>query len=66
VRPAWALSCWWKSSREEVIPTEANRNRVRVTERGKEAGSETAGRRTETGYEAESSGASGQETAKLR
>jgi hypothetical protein len=66
VRPAWALSYGCKSRREEVILIEANRNCARATERGKEAGSEAAGRRTETGYEAESSGASGPKDAKLR
>jgi len=25
VRPAWALSCWCKTDRKEVIPIEANR-----------------------------------------
>jgi hypothetical protein len=43
VRPAWALSCGCKSRREEVILIEANRNCRRVTDCGKEAGSETAG-----------------------
>ncbi len=52
VRPAWALSCRWKSGREAVIPIEANRNCGRATDRGKEAGSETAGRYTRTGSEA--------------
>lgn len=66
VRPAWALSCGCESRREEVILIEANRNCARATERGKEAGSEAAGRRTETGYEAKSSGASGQRSAKPR
>jgi len=49
VRPAWALSCGCKSRRKEVILIEANRNCVRATERGKEAGSETVGRCTITG-----------------
>src|SRR5690606_13027356 len=49
VRPAWALSCGWKSRRKETIPIEANRNCGRATNRGKEAGSETAGRCTRTG-----------------
>ena len=66
VRPAWALSYGCKSRRKEVILIEANRNCARVTERGKEAGSETVGRCTRTGSEAASSGASGQVTAKLR
>jgi len=43
VRPAWALSCWWKSSREEVIPIEAKRNCGRATDRGEEARSEDLG-----------------------
>ena len=43
VRPAWALSCGCKSRREEVIVIEADRNCGRVTDRGKEAASETAG-----------------------
>jgi hypothetical protein len=42
-----------------------NRNCGRATDRGEEAGSEVAGRRTETGSEAESIRASGQRTAKL-
>jgi hypothetical protein len=66
VRPAWALSRWCKSNRKEVIPIEANRNCGRATDRGKEAGSETAGRCTRTGSEAAPSGASGHVTAKLR
>jgi len=66
VRPAWALSSWCKSDREEVIPIEVNRNCGRATDRAKEAGSETAGRCTRTGSEATPSGASGQGTAKLR
>src|SRR6185369_10233435 len=65
-RPAWALSCGCKSRRKEVILIEANRNCVRATERGKEAGSETAGRCTRIGSEAASSGTSGQQTAKSR
>jgi hypothetical protein len=44
VRPAWALSSGCKSRREEVILIEADRNRGRATDRGKEAASETAGR----------------------
>lgn len=66
VRPAWALSCGCKSRRKEVILIEANRNCVRATDRGKEAGSESAGRCTRTGSEAAPSGASGPKTAKLR
>jgi hypothetical protein len=65
VRPAWASTWRWKSSRELVTASEANR-RASDREGGvKEAGSEAAGRRTEIGYEAEPSGASGLETAKL-
>jgi hypothetical protein len=44
---------------------ETKRNCGRVTDRGKEAWSETAGRRTETGYKALFIWASGQQTAKL-
>lgn len=66
VRPARALSSGCKSRRKEVISIEANRNCVRATERGKEAGSETARLRTEIRYEAASSEASGRGTAKLR
>jgi hypothetical protein len=65
VRPAWAQSWRCKSSRELTTANEAKRNCVRVTERGEEAWSETAGRRTETGYQATPGRASGQETAKL-
>jgi len=66
VRPAWALSCGCKSRRKETIPIEASRNCGRVTDRGKEAGSETAGRCTRIGSEAKPSGASEQLVAKLR
>ena len=49
VRPAWASTWRWKSSRELVIASEANR-RASFREAGvKEAGSEAAGRRTGTG-----------------
>src|SRR5260370_13027113 len=49
VCPAWALTWRWKSSRELVTASEANR-RASDREAGvKEAGSETAGRRTGTG-----------------
>ena len=37
VRPAWARSWRWKSSRELATVSEVKRNCVRVTERGKEA-----------------------------
>src|ERR1035437_3052605 len=50
VRPAWASTWRWKSSRERVIASEANR-RASFREAGvKEAGSEAAGRRTGIGY----------------
>src|SRR3979411_1012477 len=49
VRPAWASTWRWKSSRELVTASEANR-RASDREAGvKEAGSEAAGRRTGTG-----------------
>jgi len=49
VCPAWALTRRWKSSRELVTASEANR-RASDREAGvKEAGSEAAGRRTGTG-----------------
>ena len=66
VRPAWALSCGCKSRRKETILIEASRNCGRATDRGEEAGSETAGRCTRTAFEATPSGTSGQRTAKLR
>jgi hypothetical protein len=37
VRPAWAHSCGYKSRRKLITANEVKRNRVRVTERGKEA-----------------------------
>ena len=49
VRPAWARSWRWKSSRELTTANEAKRNCVRATERGEEAWSETASRWTRTG-----------------
>jgi hypothetical protein len=65
VRPAWASTWRWKSSRELVTASEAHR-RASDREAGvKEAGSEAAGRRTGTGCEAELSRASGQTTVKL-
>ena len=67
VRPAWALSCRWKSGRKEVIPIEANRNCVRVTERGEEAGSEARGPMNKNRIRGVSrAGRAGIETAKLR
>ena len=65
VRPAWARSWRWKSSRKLTTTSEAKRNCMRVTECGKEAWSETASRWTRTGYEAEPTKASRQLTAKL-
>ena len=37
MRPAWARSWRWKSSRELTTASEVKRNCVRVTERGEEA-----------------------------
>ena len=37
MRPAWALSWRWKSSRDQANESEVKRNCVRATERGKEA-----------------------------
>ena len=65
MRPAWARSWRWKSSRKLATANEVKRNCMRVTECGKEAWSETASRWTRTGYEALSSRASGQHSAKL-
>ena len=45
--------------------SEVNHNCVRVTERGEEVSSETVSRWTRIGYEAVSTKASWQETAKL-
>src|ERR1700738_696504 len=60
VCPAWALTRRWKSSRELVTASEANR-RASDREAGvKEAGSEAAGRRTGTGKKAGPSKAGGQ------
>jgi len=65
VRPAWALTWRWKSSRELVTASEVKR-RASDREAGvKEAWNEAAGRRTETGYQAEPSRASGHTAAKL-
>jgi len=49
VRLAWTSSWGCKSPRKETIPNEANCNCGRATDRGEEAGSETAGRCTRTG-----------------
>jgi len=65
VRPAWAHSCGCKSRRKLTTASEVKRNCGRVTDRGKEAWSETASRWTRTGYEAVPIRASGQQTAKL-
>jgi hypothetical protein len=66
VRPAWASARRCKPPRKQAIASEANRSCARATERGEEAGSEAAGRRTGTGYEAQAGGASGQRIAKPR
>ena len=49
VRPAWAHSWRWKSSRKLITANEAKRNCMRVTECGEEAWSEAASRWTRTG-----------------
>ena len=54
-----------KSSSELVTASEANRRASGREDGVKEAGSEAAGRRTETGYEAAPSRASGLASAKL-
>jgi len=65
VRPAWASTWRWKSSRKLITASEASR-RASIREDGvKEAGREAAGRRTGTGYEAAPSRASGLASAKL-
>ena len=46
VRPAWARSWRWKSSRELTTVSEVKCNCARATERGEEARSETASRGT--------------------
>jgi hypothetical protein len=43
VRPAWALTWRWKSSRELVVAIEANRRASRREDDVKEAGSENRG-----------------------
>jgi hypothetical protein len=43
VRPAWALTWRWKSSRDLVTGTEGNRKGATVRERLKEAGNEPTG-----------------------
>ena len=65
VRPAWALTWRWKSSRELVTASEVNRRASDREDGVKEAGSEVAGRQTETGYEAALSRASEPMIAKL-
>jgi hypothetical protein len=65
VRPAWASTWRWESSRELVTASEVNRRALGREDGVKEAGSEAAGRRTETGYEAAPSRASGLAFAKL-
>jgi hypothetical protein len=66
VRPAWASTWRWKSSRKQVTANEGNRRAPDREADVKEAGNEAAGRRTGTGYEAAPSGASGQRFAKPR
>ena len=51
MRPAWASTWRWKSSRELVTASEANRRASDREDGVKEAGSEAAGRRTGTGIE---------------
>ncbi len=65
VRPAWARSSGCKSPAELATARQVKRNCVRVTERGKEAWSETVSRWTRTGYEALPTRASRLSTAKL-
>ena len=65
VRPAWALTWRCKSSRELVTASEVNRRASDREDGVKEAGSEAAGRRTGTGYEATSGRASESMIAKL-
>ena len=65
VRPAWAQSWRWKSSRKLTTANEVKRNCGRATDCGKEVWIETASRWTRTGYEALPIRASGQATAKL-
>ena len=65
MRPAWARSWRWKSSRELATASERKCNCVRATERGKEAWNESVSRWTRIGYEARRSKASRHITAKL-
>jgi len=65
VRPARASSWRCKSSRDLATGTERKRKGGRVTDRPEEAWKESMGRRTETGYEALPTRASGHRTAKL-
>ena len=65
VRPAWASTWRCKSSRNLAAGTEANRKGPSVSEGLEEAGSELAGRRTGSRYEATSARASEQIVAKL-
>ena len=65
MRPAWAQSWRWKSSRELTTASEGKYNCVRATERGEEVWNESASRWTKTKYEALSAKASGHIIAKL-
>jgi len=65
VRPAWARSWRWRSSREPTTASEVKRNCVRGTERWEEARSETASRGTRAASEAAPGRASRQVTATL-
>jgi hypothetical protein len=49
VRPAWALTWGWKSSRELVTASEGKRRASSREDGVKEAWNETAGRRTDIG-----------------
>jgi len=64
VRPAWALTWRWKSSRELVTASEGKRRASSREDGVKEAWNEAAVRRTGTGYEAEPSRANGHTAAK--
>jgi len=65
VRPSWAQSWRWKSSRELATASEVNPNCGEATDRGEEGWIETVSRCTRNGYEAEPTRASGRVTAKL-
>jgi hypothetical protein len=65
VRPSWAQSWRWKSSRELSTASEAKPNCGEATIRGEEGWNETVSRWTRTGYEAMPTRASGRVSAKL-